>query len=115
MNQSQPVLASTLVSGTVWRGSVPEAPGVYRIFCAATGECYVGGTNNLLRRSGDHAAKLSRGISTYRLRGALERYPRSLRFEVLERCELSELREREAFWVEKLNPAFNTRPVTAKA
>jgi predicted GIY-YIG superfamily endonuclease len=57
------LLANAQGAGTAWFNCLPRGHPdtqfvVYQIIRNATGECYIGVTNNLRRRMGAHAAKL---------------------------------------------------------
>lgn len=82
-------------------------PGVYRIVHAPSGRCYVGQTANLggvrwkhhrqaLRSGRHHSPRLQRAWDKYR--------EDQFEWQVLERCPVEQLTEREQFWMDLLRP-----------
>ncbi len=99
-----------LTAERIQTNHLPDAPGVYRINCTQTGECYVGGSASVRKRALQHTAQLAYGEhyshamqSRYRELG-----PSAFSFEVLDQCDISDLSAREEAWIAKLSPAFNT-------
>lgn len=90
-----------------------QYPAVYRIVCQATDECYVGSSAYVQSRKSDHWQKLYKnGHANIHLQRAFNKYGQeSFIFEVLERPSIAKLIEREQYWIDALNPAYNIRKV----
>lgn len=88
-------------------------PGVYRIICETTSECYVGSTAYLTDRRSLHFQQLRRGVhANIHLQRAFNKYGEvEFLFEVLEKPPIEELIEREQHWIDTLKPAYNIRKI----
>jgi group I intron endonuclease len=95
----------------------PVAAAVYQIKHLASGRCYVGSTANLEVRWRGHRYDLARGKHHSRfLQRAWDKYgPDAFEFTVLERCDKALLLVREQFWIDRLQPIFNTCPVAGSS
>jgi hypothetical protein len=83
---------------------------IYRINNALTNSCYVGRATNYRRRKNEHFYDLRRNISTSRiLQKAWNKYGETnFTFEVIEEVNKGvDLQEREQYWIDVLNPAYN--------
>lgn len=91
--------------------------GIYAIVCNPTGKMYIGQSRSIRKRKSDHVKSLLKG-SHYNeyLQRAFDKYGRdNFSFRVLENCEITELDDREAYWItyHKTNDAnygYNLRP-----
>lgn len=86
--------------------------GVYTI-SDAQGRVYVGGSKNMDRREKGHFAKLRRRMhENYRLQDHVNAHGiDSLRFDVVEFCDIAELSDREQYYIDSLNSVFNIRRI----
>jgi group I intron endonuclease len=96
----------------------PITSGIYRLHNRSTGKSYVGQASNLRRRLGHHLGHLKRRSHAQPvLRAAFAKHgPEVWTFEVLERCDRSQLTERETHHVGKhgaLACGYNCAPITA--
>lgn len=82
--------------------------GVYRIRNRQTGECYVGSAAKLNVRESGHWSMLRLGTHKNAKLTAAHAAGQGLAFEVLERCPVAELLERENHWIKELKPAYNS-------
>ena len=83
--------------------------GVYKITNRKTNECYVGASKHIRDRWAEHFCKGYGAKHSKAFQDAIDELGKSgFDFEVLEECELSELRERENYWINKLRPEYNT-------
>lgn len=93
-----------------------ESPGVYKIFDEVTGEViYVGESIRPMRRYGEHLYKRKDTEKAYKhsiingmiSEGLLDNT--NLKFEIIEYVDDNEERkERETYWINKLNPTYNS-------
>ena len=93
-----------------------ESPGVYKIFDEVTGDVlYVGESIRPERRRGEHLYKRKDTEKAYKhsiingmiSEGLLDNT--NLKFEVIEYVDDKEERkERETYWINELNPTYNT-------
>lgn len=88
---------------------VPVSPGVYRIVRVATGDCYVGSTNNLRRRRNEHVRWLKAGKHhSAHLQHAWNLYGETaFLFEVLEQCSADVRSQREQHHLDTLKSTYN--------
>lgn len=87
--------------------------GIYCFIHRETGMCYVGSTNDMHARITGHI-NLARRVGKTCFHRALSKYGiAAFDFEILEECEISELMDRERFYIVLMNAAsldgFNTR------
>ena len=93
-----------------------ESPGVYKIFDEVTGEVlYVGESIRPERRRGEHLYKRKDTKKAYKhsiingmiSEGILDNT--NLKFEVIEYIDdVDDRKERETYWINELNPTYNT-------
>ena len=83
--------------------------GIYRITNMKTGHFYIGQTSNFMRRWAEHRKELEKGMHhNERLQYEWSIYgAASFKFEVVERCEVGRLNEREKWWIDHKKPYFN--------
>ena len=88
-------------------------PGVYRITCQITGDCYVGSSAYLHNRKSEHLQMLRNNEHVnIHLQRAWNKYgENSFIFEVIEKTSRAKLIEREQYWIEILVPSYNIRKV----
>lgn len=80
--------------------------GVYKITNRITNDFYIGQSKNIKKRLYNHRYP---GIHSERFESDIQRYGwDNFSFEVIEECPETELIEREAFYIEKLKPTYNT-------
>ena len=83
--------------------------GIYKITNQLTRESYIGQSNNIERRWSEHRKKMK--ILNTQLYQAMRLYGiQNFSFEVLEECNITELNEREKFYIQKydtLNCGYN--------
>lgn len=79
---------------------------VYKITNLITNDFYIGQTKNFKKRIRKHHQK---GIHSKLFDDHIAQYGwRNFKAEVLEECDVSELKEREAYYIELLKPTYNT-------
>ena len=81
--------------------------GIYKITNNITGEFYIGSSKNIKHRWANHKC-----LSVWKQRSGMKLYQAFIKyglnnftFEVLE--ETADIKEREQYWIEKLNPSYN--------
>ena len=81
--------------------------GIYKITNKINGKFYIGLSNNIKRRWGEH--KTPKNINkTTNIAKAFRKYGiENFEFEVIEICEVDKLAEREMYHIEKLKPEYN--------
>jgi group I intron endonuclease len=79
--------------------------GIYRITCTGNNKCYIGQSIYLHRRENEHLNDLKRGKHHNRfLQNSYKKYGSdSIKFEIIELCEKSQLNKREVYWIEYHN------------
>lgn len=83
--------------------------GVYILYNIFTGRKYVGSSRNLKHRRVSHFSGMKNGThENYKIRKECATYGiDSFRWEILERCELEWLIEREQWWMDSIKPELN--------
>ena len=83
--------------------------GIYEIRNTINGHCYIGSTRNFSIRFYDHKKRLESGIHRNKyLQNAWNKYGEScFVFSIIECCELSELIQREQFYIDTRKPKYN--------
>ncbi len=79
-----------------------KVTGIYRIANLNTGMCYIGQAVNIADRFKQHI-KCGLGIDTPQTKlykAMLEDGVENFRFEVIEKCEQSELNDKEKYWID---------------
>ena len=81
--------------------------GVYKITNTITGDFYIGSSNDVKRRWSNHKSP-----SKWKLRSGMKLYQAFIKFgldnftfEIIE--ETDNLKKREQYWIEQLNPSYN--------
>ena len=84
--------------------------GVYKIENIKTRECYIGSSKDVERRFAQHKCKSNmKRMPNNLLYKSIQKYGlENFNFVLLEECEPERLKKAEQYWIEKLNPAFNT-------
>lgn len=79
--------------------------GIYKITNSVNGKVYVGQSVNVLKRWKDHIKSLISHTHINRhLQSAFDKYgPQSFSFSVIERCDKTQLDEREQYWIRALD------------
>ena len=83
--------------------------GIYKIENKLNGKMYVGLTNNIDRRWGEHRKNLRQGkhVNTH-LQSAVDKYGiENFTFDIIEQCCVSDLVKRELYWIEYHNTNDN--------
>lgn len=85
--------------------------GIYKITNTITGEVYIGQSNDIARRWSEHKKIAKSQARNTKLYQAMNKYGLdSFKFEILEECNLSQLNEREKYYIEKydsINQGYN--------
>ena len=80
--------------------------GIYKITNNKNNKIYIGQSNDIYRRFYEHQTKGA--SSRIPVDIAIQKYGKdSFSYEVLEECDISELNEKEKFWIKKLNAIEN--------
>ena len=78
--------------------------GIYKITNQLTGKVYVGQSQNVYEREIEHFTALRRGHHPNQvMQKDWNKNNRGFRFDVIELCPLSQLNEREKYWIDKLD------------
>ena len=93
-----------------------KGSGVYKITCLVTGGFYIGSAKNFSRRWSEHRRELCKGSHVNKpLQAAWGKYTESaFEFAVLEPCDFGEVLVREQFYIDSLNPPFNTAKIAGR-
>lgn len=89
--------------------------GIYKITNKITNECYIGQSRNILKRWQDHYYKLdtdrTKNLHLYR---AFKKYGfENFNFEIIEKCSIEQLNEKEVYWIQyydSYNNGYNLTP-----
>ena len=88
-------------------------PSVYKITNKINGRQYVGKTERTIRRKYEHfAIHKSDKSQSYNelLQADIKQYGKhNFKFEIIEHCEINQLKEREQYWIDTLQPYYNIR------
>ena len=80
--------------------------GIYKVTNMVNGKSYIGQSKNIEQRFKDH--KLICRERNIPLKRALQKYGyENFKYEILEECELSNLDDREMFWINEIKPEYN--------
>ena len=80
--------------------------GIYKITNKVTNQFYIGQSIDIQRRFIEHKTPKANGNN--RLHQDMKKYGiKNFEFKIIELCELSELSERELYFIKKLNPYYN--------
>jgi predicted RNA binding protein YcfA (HicA-like mRNA interferase family) len=90
---------------------IPRTAGVYRITNTQNGKFYIGSTKNLYRRWNSHKCLLNKAQKgNSKLKAAWRKYgATSFVFEVIAKCPEEYLIKLEQWFIDNLNPHYNTR------
>lgn len=92
--------------------------GIYKITNTATGNVYIGKATNVKRRWKQHINALNKGEHARKLQFAWNKYGESnFIFEVEQKCEVKELNDLEAFYIQlydSINNGYNSKTVVAE-
>ena len=85
--------------------------GIYKIQNLTNGKCYIGQSKNIKRRWKDHRCSANNSVDhNYNnpLYRAIRKYGiENFSFEVIEECLVSELNDKEKYYIQKYNSFFN--------
>lgn len=74
--------------------------GIYKIVNKENGKCYIGQSNDIMRRFGEHQTKGE--TSRILVDVAIQKYGKDkFSYEVLEECSIEDLNERETYWIKQ--------------
>ena len=84
--------------------------GIYKITNTITNDCYIGSSKNVECRMSYHKyASVWKHYPTKMLYKAFQQYGLdNFTFETIETTSLEDRRSREQYWIERLQPAYNT-------
>lgn len=83
--------------------------GIYKITNLSTGQCYVGQSIHIEDRWKEHFCKGYGAVHNKEFQDAIDQYGiEGFSFRVLEECEPEALRDRERYWINALNPSYNS-------
>ena len=79
--------------------------GIYKITNKINGKFYIGQSNDIMRRFGEHKTQKHNRILVDQ---AIQKYGiNNFIFEIIEECSLDELNEKESYWIKKLDAIKN--------
>jgi len=82
--------------------------GVYKINNLVTGDSYIGSSKALYARMLSHFNCHHKGASNKKLMASMKEYGNQwFSFEVLEKCSEEQLKSREQFFIDLLDPSYN--------
>lgn len=92
-------------------------PGVYRMFNIVTNNSYVGSSKNISMRISSHGTRLKSGYKdNAKIKKDLKDHGiESFKFELLEYCDESIMKNREQYYFELLKPNYNAWPTVFNA
>lgn len=90
---------------------VKNRVGIYLLFNKRNKKSYVGGSTNILNRLRNYTSKgLLNHKPNSKINKALHKHGFSnFSLHILEHCELTQLREREQYYIDAFRPRYNTR------
>ncbi|MDP3987222.1 MAG: NUMOD3 domain-containing DNA-binding protein [Nanoarchaeota archaeon] len=94
--------------------------GIYKILNMKDGKVYVGKSKNIEMRWNQHKSKLKKGLNrpNNHLQSSWNKYgEENFQFEIIEECKMEELKEKEEFWINKLeswskNKGYNVKRIS---
>lgn len=110
-------MANQSVNNSVAHINIGRVCGIYLLTDTVTGNTYIGSSSDIRMRLVQHFFSMSergrKNITTYNNFSETYKQYGSVVFEVkvLEKCDKDRLKEREIYWIEKLNPSENTQHV----
>ena len=85
--------------------------GIYKITNLQNQHCYIGQSRNIINRWKDHqitAHNPDNNCYNYPLYRAFRKYGlENFQFEIIEKCSMDILNEREQYWIKHYNPEYN--------
>lgn len=92
--------------------TIPNKSGVYMLHNGTTKQFYIGSANNLRTRKNHHFHKLrEKTHANKNLQESFDKYGEKVfTFNIIELCESNKLIKREQFFIDTLNPYYNTAP-----
>lgn len=89
--------------------NLPKLSGIYKIINIITEDIYIGSSNNIFKRITDHFWYLRKNISGCKiLQKAYNKYGEgNFKVELIEECNNEQLRDREQYYIDILNPKYN--------
>ncbi len=83
--------------------------GIYKITNKETGDFYIGQSRRLEKRLRAHFQKYIKPYHSKKFKSDIEKYGRDgFKIEILEYCDVSELIQKERYYINKLKPTYNT-------
>lgn len=97
-------------------GKLKKIIGVYKIQSRLHPRwVYIGSSISCINRKHQHIATLKRGKGMPKLQAHVDIFGiKDLQFTVIEECDISQLAEREFYYINKLNPFFNSTNNTSR-
>ena len=81
-----------------------QPSGIYKITNNANGKVYIGQSQNIFMRRRQHFMELSSGRHPNKnMQNDWNKNNKYFRWDVLEYCSISELNDREKYWIDKYN------------
>lgn len=98
-----------------WKfNSEQKTSGIYKITNTITNECYIGASKNVMKRKYYHKSNWKNPKSkeyNFLIYVAMRKYGfENFIFELLEKCEISELNNKERYYIKLYNPTYNQTP-----
>ena len=84
-----------------------KVSGIYRIVNKINGKSYVGLSRNISRRFVEHKTPRNLRKTSVLARAFRKHGIDNFYIEIIERCDLAALSDRERYWIDKLNPEYN--------
>lgn len=82
--------------------------GIYKITNTATGDFYIGSSKNVYARWRGHKSPAEQRRHMSKMYQAMQDYGLEVfKFEIIEECSKEELKEREQYYIELLQPTYN--------
>jgi hypothetical protein len=101
---------------TKQRNNSKIPPAIYKITNEINGRQYVGQSIKPHRRKLEHftiTTNPNSRTSHHSLQAEIKQYGKhNFKFEIIEHCEINKLDEREQYWIDVLQPHYNSQPKT---
>lgn len=85
--------------------------GIYKLVSKKTGEFYIGSSQKLRKRNQDHFSLIRNNKHPNRYLQSVWNKRNDIIFEIIERCSIESLVEREQYYIDSLCPKYNLRPL----